>query len=168
METGEKIALHRKKCGLSQEELAAQLQISRQAVSRWETGDALPNTEKIIALSRLLHVSTDYLLLEDSEFSPAENERPAAAGAEKRDEGEIARRKHLCAVICGTIGVTFFAISLISSNIWMTQNNWFYTTWGPFLTGMLESQGFLFFIPGLILLILSGTLLTREYIYGKK
>ena len=60
---GSKISFCRKRAGMSQEELADRLDISRQAVSRWETGQAVPDTEKIIQLSRLFHVSTDYLLL---------------------------------------------------------------------------------------------------------
>lgn len=67
MKTGDKILLCRKEAGLSQEQLASRLNISRQAVSRWETGEATPETEKIIQLSRLFGVSTDYLLLEELE-----------------------------------------------------------------------------------------------------
>ena len=59
---GEKIALCRKKAGMSQEALAAELNISRQAVSRWETGEATPDTDKVVQLSRLFGVTTDYLL----------------------------------------------------------------------------------------------------------
>ena len=59
-----KITFCRKTLGISQEELAALLSISRQAVSRWETGAAMPDTEKIVQLSRVFHVSTDYLLLD--------------------------------------------------------------------------------------------------------
>lgn len=62
---GTKISFCRKKAGLSQEALATRLNISRQAVSRWETGEAVPDTEKIVQLSRLFQVSTDYLLLDE-------------------------------------------------------------------------------------------------------
>ena len=51
MTLGEKIADLRKKRGLSQEELAITLGVSRQAVSKWELGDAMPDTDKIIALA---------------------------------------------------------------------------------------------------------------------
>lgn len=67
MKIGAKIALHRRKAGFSQEELAMKLNISRQAVSRWETGEAVPDTERIVLLSRLFAVSTDYLLLDEVE-----------------------------------------------------------------------------------------------------
>ena len=64
MTTGEKIAALRRGVGLSQETLAEELGISRQAVSRWETNESLPDTEKVIRLSRRFHVTTDYLLME--------------------------------------------------------------------------------------------------------
>lgn len=57
---GAKIAACRKRAGMSQEKLANELNISRQAVSRWETGEAVPDTEKVIQLSRIFHVTTDY------------------------------------------------------------------------------------------------------------
>lgn len=64
---GAKIAACRKRAGMSQEKLANELNISRQAVSRWETGEAVPDTEKVIQLSRIFHVTTDYLLLDIDE-----------------------------------------------------------------------------------------------------
>ena len=48
--------------GLSQERLAEQLQVSRQAVSRWENGSALPDASNVFQLSKLFGVSADYLL----------------------------------------------------------------------------------------------------------
>lgn len=63
MNLSNKIIQLRKQKGWSQEELANQLQISRQAVSKWESGKSLPDTDKIIQLSQLFNVTTDYLLL---------------------------------------------------------------------------------------------------------
>lgn len=48
--------------GISQEELASLMNVTRQAVSKWETGQALPDSEKIIRLSEVFGVTTDYLL----------------------------------------------------------------------------------------------------------
>ena len=64
MNLSEKIMMLRKKEGWSQEELANHLQISRQAVSKWESGQSMPDTDKIIQLSQLFHVTTDYLVLD--------------------------------------------------------------------------------------------------------
>ena len=58
----EKIALLRRQNGWSQEELANQLNVSRQAVSKWEGGMSIPDLDKILKLSALFEVSTDYLL----------------------------------------------------------------------------------------------------------
>ena len=65
MNIGEKITLLRKQKGLSQEALAEHLNVSRQAVSRWEMGTALPDATNILLLSKLFGVSTDYLLNDD-------------------------------------------------------------------------------------------------------
>ncbi|MBQ4537456.1 MAG: helix-turn-helix domain-containing protein [Lachnospiraceae bacterium] len=63
----EKIMMLRKKNGWSQEELAEQLEISRQSVSKWESGASIPDLDKVIKLSALFGVSTDYLLKDEME-----------------------------------------------------------------------------------------------------
>ena len=63
----EKIMSLRKQNGWSQEELAEQLDVSRQSVSKWESGTSIPDIEKIIKMSQLFYVSTDYLLKDDDE-----------------------------------------------------------------------------------------------------
>ena len=65
MRLSEKIMDLRKKSGWSQEELAERLGISRQSVSKWETGESIPDIDKIIRMSELWNVSTDYLLKEE-------------------------------------------------------------------------------------------------------
>ena len=62
-----KVMALRKKNGWSQEELAEKLNISRQSVSKWESGASIPDIDKIIALSGLFGVSTDYLLKDNLE-----------------------------------------------------------------------------------------------------
>ena len=63
----EKIALLRKRSGWSQEELARQLNVSRQSVSKWESGASLPDLDRILKMSDLFCVSTDYLLRDEVE-----------------------------------------------------------------------------------------------------
>ncbi len=63
----EKIMELRKKNGWSQEELAFQMDVSRQSVSKWESGASIPDLERILKLSQLFGVSTDYLLKEELE-----------------------------------------------------------------------------------------------------
>lgn len=63
----EKIMELRKKNGWSQEELAEQVHVSRQSVSKWESGASIPDLSKILLLSEAFGVSTDYLLRDDIE-----------------------------------------------------------------------------------------------------
>ncbi len=57
-------------CGLSQEEVAEKMNVSRQSVSKWESGNSIPGLDKIIELAKLYNVSTDYLLLDEIEELP--------------------------------------------------------------------------------------------------
>ena len=66
----EKIIKLRKQKGWSQEDLALQMGVSRQSVSKWESMSSLPDLDKIIKLSNLFGVSTDYLLKDDMEEEP--------------------------------------------------------------------------------------------------
>ena len=67
----EKIMSLRKRNGWSQEELAQQLGVSRQSVSKWESMASMPDIQKIMAMSELFGVSTDYLLKDELEELPA-------------------------------------------------------------------------------------------------
>lgn len=82
MTLGEKIQKERKEAGLSQEDLAEQLGVSRQAVSRWERDNGYPETEKIVRIGQIFQVSLDYLLGEDH------------AGAEAEEKGFYVSREH--------------------------------------------------------------------------
>ena len=72
MTMGEKILALRKARGWSQEELAEQIGVTRQAVSRWESGAAKPDADKIIAVCDLFGVSADYLLRDFAGSAAAE------------------------------------------------------------------------------------------------
>ena len=64
---GEKITALRKKNGWSQEELADKMNVSRQAVSKWESDQTIPDLDKVLILSKLFNVTTDYLLKDEIE-----------------------------------------------------------------------------------------------------
>ena len=68
MSIGEKIASLRKQRGMSQEDLAAEMKVTRQAVSRWEQNEGIPDTENIVQLSKIFGVTTDFLL-KNGEFT---------------------------------------------------------------------------------------------------
>ena len=70
----DKIMNLRKKAGWSQEELAEQLNVTRQSVSKWEGARAVPDMEKVVQMSRIFGVSTDYLLKDEiEEDNPEDN-----------------------------------------------------------------------------------------------
>lgn len=73
MKLAEKIYYCRKKSGLSQEALAEQIGVSRQAISKWETGESSPEVSKLPLLAQALHVSLDWLL---SEAEPEPDPQP--------------------------------------------------------------------------------------------
>lgn len=75
----DKIVTLRKRAGWSQEELAAQLGVSRQSVSKWEGAQSVPDMQKVVQMSRLFGVTTDYLLKEElgePKPAPAESDAP--------------------------------------------------------------------------------------------
>ena len=83
----DKIILGRKRLGLSQEQLAERLSVSRQAVSKWESAQAMPDVDRIVELATLFGVSTDCLLKDDRDM-------PAEAGT----EGDAPRTRRLVTV----------------------------------------------------------------------
>ncbi len=62
MNIGTKITSARRRCGMTQSELADKMCVTRQTVSRWEAGTAFPDVEKVPQIAKLLQVSCDYLL----------------------------------------------------------------------------------------------------------
>ena len=66
MKLAEKLFKLRKEKGWSQEKLAEQINVSRQSISKWESGQVLPEIEKVIELSKIFQVTTDYLLLDEN------------------------------------------------------------------------------------------------------
>ena len=80
MRLNEKILYYRKAAKLSQEELAARVGVSRQAVSKWELGDATPEVDKLLALARAFGVATDELLSESEPAGPDRETDPPQEG----------------------------------------------------------------------------------------
>ena len=79
----DKIIENRKKNGWSQEELADKLGVSRQSVSKWEGAQAVPDMKKILQMSEVFGVSTDYLLRDDIEEAQAPEVTPVDNGLEE-------------------------------------------------------------------------------------
>ena len=93
----DKLILLRKKAGWSQEELAEQMNVTRQSVSKWEGAQSVPDLDKMIRLSELFGVSTDYLLkdeIEQAEHINSSNDMPSL----KRVSMEEANAFSLCKI----------------------------------------------------------------------
>ena len=97
MAFSEKLYDLRKKAGLSQEQLADQLGVSRQAVSKWESDKAFPESGTLIGISVLFDVSLDYLLKDDDTDAPAPSETEADS---RSTAGAGKNRRILGTVIC--------------------------------------------------------------------
>ena len=91
MTIGERLTELRKSRGLSQEELAAQLTLTRQTISKWELGQSSPDIEYVIALCDLFGVSADYLLkgeASEKQAAPEQEVHSQSAGLPPRAERE--------------------------------------------------------------------------------
>ena len=84
MTLGEKLQTLRRSRGLSQEQLAEILEVSRQAVSKWENGDPAPDLDRLRAICTYFGVTTDYLIWDEPEDAPR--------GAEKARSRETQRK----------------------------------------------------------------------------
>ena len=123
MTLSEKIAYCRRRNGLSQEELAEKIGVSRQAVSKWETGEAQPEIGKLRQLSDAFGVSTDWLLSEEEPVEPKQTPvQNTASEAEKLPGilGKLFRRFGWLAgvytIVAGTlISIVGLAAILISN-----------------------------------------------------
>lgn len=113
MTFGEKIQKLRKEAGLSQEELSYQLGVSRQAISKWERDNGYPETEKIVQMSKMFHVSLDYLLNEDDTKKPeiSPDEKGIYVSREMAD-GFLAYQKGKMIKVGAAIGLFVGGVSL--------------------------------------------------------
>ena len=121
MTLGEKLTQARKVAGLTQADVAAKLNVSRQAVSRWESGQSKPSTEKLLALVELYGVSIDRLLNTENAEKPAvetTSDEPEAVPVEtviSEKHRPRAWLKYMVAALCGVI-VTLFIVCLLSKS----------------------------------------------------
>jgi len=101
MSLGNKILKLRKQKAMSQEKLAEEMGVSRQAVSKWELDAAQPDIGNIVALSRLFGVTTDYLLKDENEISEPPAKKPD--------------KKKLTGTICASFGIVGIFLSYLIS-----------------------------------------------------
>lgn len=146
MEFGEKLQMLRKARGWSQEELAQQINVSRQALSKWESGASIADTENVIALSRLFGVSTDYLLLCESEAASAPAAGSAPAKESKWPVPRIAWLVILLVAVVGLIAMHILASVRYASGLLLSVMflaNRFQLWWLLILLWVMLAAGFL-------------------------
>ena len=112
MELKEKLVALRKEKGLTQLVVAEKLDVSRQAISRWELGTALPSTDNLKSLSELYGVPVDYLINEETERVNSEGNNKKE-NEERRDHKRLSRRIVACiSVVLIVMVVSCIAIFL--------------------------------------------------------
>ena len=115
MTFSEKIINLRKAHGWSQEDFAEKLNVSRQAISRWENDSALPDALNIMQISKLFGVTTDYLLNDDY---TSDRDIPVVKNATQETDNIILKKKHghFIAAICFTLASFCWIMSLAYSS----------------------------------------------------
>ncbi|MDD7647343.1 MAG: helix-turn-helix domain-containing protein [Ruminococcus bromii] len=106
MTFAEKLQRLRKEKGMSQEQLAAALMVSRQAISKWETGESLPDAGKLVQLSRLFTVSVDVLLKEELALireEKTEKDESERLRREETPEPAAEKPKYTALLVLGTV-----------------------------------------------------------------
>lgn len=121
MTFGEKIYKARKEKGLSQEELADQLNVSRQSISKWETDNGYPETEKIIKMAKIFNVTIDYLLNNENDKKEIENIDSGIYVSEEKINGFLSyeKRKSFKIALSFGIFVSSLAFSYLNSEVGM-------------------------------------------------
>lgn len=107
MKLGEKLSFLRKQRGMTQMELAEKLDISRQAVSRWEQGTSEPSTENLVSIGKLFDVSIDDLVNESVQLQTGSTVRVAVV-EEKKTAGKYGRHG-----IAKIAGIVIFVMTMV-------------------------------------------------------
>ncbi len=130
MTFSEKISALRKQKGWSQEELAEKLMVTRQAVSKWESAQSMPDLDKLVQLSEALGVSTDYLLKDEQAQSapvPATAEQTVKPRRVTQEEARRYLQLQTAAIPKTTLGVALCVcspIALIGLPVLRSTLNW--------------------------------------------
>ena len=114
----EKIVELRKQKGLSQEELAERLGVSRQAVSRWELGNTLPDIPNLLQLCELFGVSADYLVRDEEQVAAMSNQNAKTIARLTREREKTrakARQYYYCGWADMLMGVSMMLAFLIGA-----------------------------------------------------
>lgn len=141
MTFGEKLQDLRRKAGMSQDALAEKLEVSRQAVSKWERDEAMPETEKVVRIAKLFDVSLDELLLDKKEESqPQYQYQPYVPPVSSGDRLEkfLKRHGYKFGYAMMAVGALICAFAILMRLIWPTLAGNFF---GSVMTDPFGSAG---------------------------
>ena len=130
MSLGEKIQVLRKQKGMSQEQLADALNISRQAVSKWETNESQPDIERLKEISSMFNVSIDYMV--------KDGYTPAAINRTEKDRESFFRMSKITFLVSAIYSSTT-VIFLLLGFIWgLWHPGWIIFFAPPFIVRVLQ------------------------------
>ncbi len=115
----EKIVQLRKEAGFSQEQLAEKLGVSRQAISRWESGDSTPDITNLLGICNCFGVSSDYLIHDD--YKPDEVVLSEQKAYDEKQMGKVRKKVYFFGVMVGQLLAIFLVtLQLIfgSQDLW--------------------------------------------------
>ncbi len=160
MKLHEKIYYCRKKSGMSQETLAEKIGVSRQAISKWETGDAVPELSKLKSLCDIFGVTADWMISEDEPDETPKKEAVAYSDRISRfddltdkiaDGAEKIFKKH--AWICGIAVILIGVYRVISAIMPLFTAGGYMPDGFIFFSFFYALIGFVFIIGGIILTV---------------
>lgn len=132
MKLSEKIVTLRKQKGWSQEELADKLNVSRQAVGKWETETALPEVDKILQMATLFDVSTDSLLKDDVQL-PQTQQPDTVCAADKKTKFKSKKIQKIGKLFNSILWLIAVAVYLI----WSFVSGKWGATWVVFIAAAI-------------------------------
>ena len=170
-EFGERIYNLRKKSGLSQEEFADKLGVSRQAVSKWETGQSVPDSEKAAAIGAFFGVSLDWLINGTETVTPASAQPATLSAAPAASEAAAPLAPHAkqragwvkALIIAGIITLASIGVAALSAFIFMLVTMKAANLGDPETFYML-----LIIVPGWVVLFLAVFIITIIVIRKKQ
>lgn len=175
MELGKKIRKIRKNNNLSQSDLAEMLGVSRQSVSKWETGTATPEISKLIQISEMFDISVDMILgtegdlaIPDESNDTENKSEPSNDGNKNKIVGLIGKTYN--STIMGLIEVSVLLFILVPVNIFLYEKGYF----GPVTFSFIEQFELVLkgFLPDLVFIVMLlvfffRRLLKKDYKYRK-
>ena len=120
MKLSEKILAARRRRGMSQEELAGRLNVSRQAVSRWETGVSIPSMDSLIELSKLYDVPVDYFM---GKAVPANNPAVESSGSKSAVDSRACYMSRLKNALIIILAVLLVIASIVIVHFIIERNH---------------------------------------------